>query len=104
MANNGQEPLDIMPKAPDSFVINNWMMPKMDGLELCRHIHASDFGRYIILLTARDAKNDLNHGMEVGADDFVVKPVDQGELNVRIRAVERVVALRRRGGQGPERG
>lgn len=106
MANNGQEPLDILQKAPNSFVINNWMRPKMDGLELYRHIRASDFGRYIyiILLTARDAKNDLIHGMEAGADDFVVKPVNHGELKVLIRAGERVVALGRRGGQGPKRG
>ena len=96
-ANNGQEALDILKKAHISFVISDWMMPKMDGLELCRHIRSSDFGRYIyiILLTARDAKNDLIHGMESGADDFVVKPFNRGELKVRIRAGERMVALKR---------
>jgi|TARA_B100000809_G_C14818379_1_gene416500 sigma-B regulation protein RsbU (phosphoserine phosphatase) len=96
-ANNGQEALDILKKAPISFVISDWMMPKMDGLELCRHIRSSDFGRYIyiILLTARDAKNDLIHGMESGADDFVVKPFNRGELKVRIRAGERMVVLKR---------
>jgi len=96
-ANNGQEALDILIKAPISFVISDWMMPKMDGRELCRHIRSSDFGRYIyiILLTASDAKNDLIHDMEDGADDFVVKPFKRGELKVRFRAGERVLALKR---------
>lgn len=96
-ADHGGQALEILKKDPISFVISDWMMPEMDGLELCRHIRNSDFGRYIyiILLTARDAKNDLIHGMEAGADDFVVKPFNRGELKVRIRAGERILALER---------
>ena len=94
-ANNGREALSILEREPISFVISDWMMPEMDGLELCQHIRSTEFGRYIyvILLTARDAKNDLIHGMEAGADDFVVKPWNKGELNVRIRAGERILML-----------
>ncbi|MBM3262102.1 MAG: SpoIIE family protein phosphatase [candidate division Zixibacteria bacterium] len=94
-ANNGQEALAILEQTPIRFVISDWMMPEMDGLELCHRIRNSDLGRYIylILLTARDAKNDLIHGMEAGADDFVVNPFNRGELKVRIRAGERILAL-----------
>ncbi len=70
-------------------------MPETDGLELCRRIRALD-GRdytYIILLTARSQKGDLIEGMRAGADDFIAKPFDAEELEVRIRAGERVVKL-----------
>ena len=68
-AENGEEALAILEKESVDLILLDVMMPKMDGLELCRHIRASDFGRYIyiILLTARDAKNDLIHGLEAGA-------------------------------------
>ena len=94
-ADNGQEALAILEREQISFVISDWMMPEMDGPELCRRIRNTDFGRYvyIILLTARDAKNDLIHGMEAGADDFVTKPFNKGELNMRIRAGERILML-----------
>lgn len=96
-ANHGQEALAVLEREQISFVISDWMMPEMDGLELCKRIRGTDFGRYIylILLTAKDAKNDLVHGMDSGADDFVVKPFNRGELKARIRAGERILALER---------
>ncbi|MBT5874499.1 MAG: SpoIIE family protein phosphatase [Candidatus Latescibacteria bacterium] len=92
---NGQEALSALENDSISLVISDWMMPEMDGPELCRRIRAANLGRYvyIILLTARDAKNDLIHGMEAGADDFVTKPFNKGELNMRIRAGERILML-----------
>lgn len=94
-AEDGAEAWRILQEEPISFVISDWMMPEMDGLELCRKVRSSDFGRYIyiILLTAKNDKKELVAGMEAGADDFVVKPFNKGELNVRIRAGERILKL-----------
>ncbi|MFQ5708924.1 MAG: PP2C family protein-serine/threonine phosphatase [bacterium] len=85
----------ILQNDPVSFVISDWMMPNMDGLELCNKIRAANFSRYvyIMLLTAKDAKDELIEGMQAGADDFLVKPFNKGELNVRIRAGERILKL-----------
>ena len=94
-ASDGVEAWHILHKGSISFVISDWMMPKMDGIELCKRIRSANFDRYIyvILLTAREDKHDLVKGMESGADDFVVKPFNKGELNVRIRAGERILKL-----------
>lgn len=94
-AENGERALEILRQEPVSFVISDWMMPEMDGVELCRRIRNSNFDRYIyvILLTAKNEKAELVTGMESGADDFVVKPFNHNELKVRIRAGERVLKL-----------
>ncbi len=94
-AANGVEAWETLQKERISFVISDWMMPKMDGPELCKRIRGADFSRYIyvILLTAKEDKHDLIKGMESGADDFVVKPFNKSELNVRIRAGERILKL-----------
>ena len=69
-------------------VISDWMMPGLDGLELVRRIrhHRQNGYVYTILLTARSQKEDIVEGMEAGADDFVTKPFDAGELHARLRA------------------
>lgn len=76
-------------------VLSDWEMPEMDGVELIRHIRARAAGAYvyIILLTARARKQDVIAGMEAGANDFVTKPFDRGELRVRLRAGERIIEL-----------
>ena len=78
-----------------SLIISDWEMPNMTGIELCKKIRNSDLGRYvyIILLTAKNEKNELIEGMEAGADDFITKPFNNQELNVRIRAGERIIRL-----------
>ncbi len=94
-ASDGVEAWEILQKDHVNFVISDWMMPKMDGLELCERIRDANLSRYIyvILLTGKDEKNDLIKGLGAGADDFVVKPFNKGELNVRIRAGERILKL-----------
>ncbi len=94
-AANGKEAWDILLKESISLVISDWMMPVMDGLELCRKIRAGRFPGYIffILVTSRDSNCDLIAGMDAGADDFVVKPFNNDELNARIRAGERILKL-----------
>ncbi|MEW4452423.1 response regulator [Bremerella sp. JC817] len=92
---NGAEAWEAFEKEPFRLVLTDWVMPEVDGLELIRRIRAAQapFYVYIILLTAKSEKEDLVVGMEVGADDFLVKPVDHNELRVRLREGERIVRL-----------
>lgn len=80
--------------APD-LVITDWMMPTVDGLELCRLIRAHErlSYTYVIMLTALGGKESYLEGMNAGADDFVTKPVDSEGLKARLRVAERVLNL-----------
>jgi len=77
--------------------ILDWMMPGMDGVEVCRRIQQVDSSSttYVILLTARRSPGDIVAGLEAGADDYVMKPFDQQELIARIKVGLRVVELQR---------
>ncbi len=76
-------------------VISDWMMPEIDGLELCRKIRSLDRRdyTYVILLTAKTDKSSYLEGMEAGADDYLTKPFDVDELKVRLRVAERILTL-----------
>ncbi|MBW2567373.1 MAG: diguanylate cyclase, partial [Deltaproteobacteria bacterium] len=78
--------------------ILDWMMPGIDGVELCRRVRerTNQLYTYIILLTAKDRKEDVVKAMDAGADDYVVKPPDPSELQARIRAGCRVIELEQR--------
>lgn len=80
---------------PFSLVLTDWIMPNADGLELIRRIRAVETTHhvYIVLLTAKSEKADLVHAMEVGADDFLVKPCDDDELRVRLNQGMRILHL-----------
>ncbi len=97
LASNGAEAWHILEENDQiQFVISDWNMPLMNGIEFCRKIREDNyFDRYIyvILLTARRDQLDLVEGMEAGADDFMGKPFNKEELRVRIRAGERVIQL-----------
>lgn len=97
VVHDGSQAWELLQSESISFVISDWMMPQLNGLELCRRIRQANFARYVyvILLTAKDSKNDLIEGMEAGADDFVIKPFNKGELKSRIRAGERILQLER---------
>jgi phosphoserine phosphatase RsbU/P len=75
--------------------ILDWMMPELDGVELCRRVHtlARPQPTYVILLTAKDQKEDIVAGLDAGANDYLVKPFDRRELQSRVRVGERVVSL-----------
>ncbi len=94
---DGMEAWRLFQEEDFPLVLSDWVMPQMDGLELIRHIRACPNGAftYIILLTARTQKQDVIEGLEAGANDFVTKPFDRGELRVRVRAGERIVELER---------
>jgi diguanylate cyclase (GGDEF)-like protein len=75
--------------------ILDWMMPGMDGVEVCRRVRAADREPYIyiLLLTARTDSQDLVEGMDAGADDYLTKPFNAHELRVRLRAGRRILDL-----------
>lgn len=81
--------------APPGLAVLDWMMPGMDGLEICRRVRHElpDPYVYILLLTSQQRDEDLVTGMEAGADDYIIKPFKQNELNVRLRAGRRIVEL-----------
>jgi two-component system cell cycle response regulator len=95
LAQDGLEAMNILLSNRISIVISDWIMPEMDGYELCRAVRRHDFGSYvyIILLTAKDSKDDIIEGLEAGADDYLTKPVDDLELIARLTTAERVIRL-----------
>jgi len=88
VAKDGEEGLAKAKELRPSLIICDWMMPIIDGLEVCRQIKSSpDLANiYLILLTARDQEGDLVRGLEMGADDFLAKPPRINELRARVRA------------------
>lgn len=94
---NGRQALAAFEKRFYPFLLTDWVMPEMDGLELCRAIRGKrDQGYvYVILLTHKEAKDDIIVGLEAGADDYLTKPVYFVELTARINNGMRVLELER---------
>lgn len=82
---NGQKALELFDDKFFPIVLTDWMMPEMDGLELCRAIRKNTYPGYvfIILLTAKDSKDDIIRGLGAGADDYLTKPFSHAELVAR---------------------
>src|SRR5579871_68680 len=89
MAADGEEALDALVSAPPDAIILDVMMPRLDGLEVCRRLRAAGDRTPILMLTARDAIDDRVKGLDVGADDYLVKPFALRELQARLRALLR---------------
>jgi len=81
-----------------TLAILDWMMPEMDGPEVCRRVRAErpDGNMYLLLVTAREGRGDLIAGLDAGADDYVVKPFDPEELRARVSVGMRVLALQQK--------
>ncbi len=95
-AENGKEALELYRTQRFHIVITDWLMPEMNGLELCKEIRSDSGGygyTYIIMLTAQDSKNDIIAGLDAGADEYLVKPVHKPELQARIRTALRIIEL-----------
>ena len=97
-AADGIEAWDALCREDLRFVIADWEMPRMDGLELVQRIRNKRDSEsapyvYVILLTSRTQKSDVIRGIDSGADDYITKPFDRGELMVRIRAGQRILQL-----------
>src|SRR6202011_3273176 len=97
VATNGEEAWRLFKTVDVDAVISDRMMPGMDGVELCRRIPASerDTYTYFIFLTAFDKKADVLSGMEAGADDYLLKPLDIDDLKMRLLVASRVTSLHR---------
>jgi DNA-binding response OmpR family regulator len=81
-----------------SLAVVDWMMPGMDGVELCRRIRGTPAHAhmYVLLLTGRDSRADVVAGLEAGADDYLVKPFDVEELRARVHTGLRILSLQKR--------
>ena len=86
---NGEEVMTYLLGAEYDCLLMDVMMPRMDGYEVVRRVRDGGNGVPIILLTARDGVQDRVHGLDIGADDYLVKPFDMDELLARIRAATR---------------
>lgn len=91
-ADSGQETIRQVKTLSPDLILLDVMMPGMDGFETCQHLKSDDRWKHIpiILVTALDSKTDLARGFEVGADDFVSKPVNSLELQARVRSMLRL--------------
>ncbi len=96
-AKSGRDALEICKATRVDLVISDWMMPEMDGLTFCREFRALEWENYgyFILLTSKDGKNEIAKGLDVGADDFLTKPVHSSELRARLQAGERVLGMQK---------
>lgn len=97
-AEDGLAALSILRERPIRLVITDWMMPGLTGPELCARIRTDerDDGNpraYVLLLTAKQDRQDVALGLRAGADDFLTKPVDETELIARLMAGERIVTM-----------
>lgn len=95
--NNGQEALKALETYDPKVILADWTMPIMDGLELCDQIKNNEKYKtiYFIILTARTSLRDRVTGLDVGADDFLMKPIENQELVARIKSGIRIFNLQR---------
>jgi sigma-B regulation protein RsbU (phosphoserine phosphatase) len=92
---NGIKALESIQKDVPDMLITDWMMPDLDGVELCHRVRALNLSSYvyIIFLTALTQKENIIRGLDAGADDYITKPFERAELLARVRAGERVIQL-----------
>ncbi len=95
---DGQEALEAIELECPDFLVTDWEMPCIDGLELCRRVREMALPHYIciVFLTIKTGVDEMIAGLESGADDFLAKPITEGELLARMRSSSRVLELERR--------
>ena len=93
-AEDGFEAMELLraQKQPVLAVLD-WMMPGIEGVEICRRIREINKSVYIILLTARSSKERIVEALDAGADDYLAKPFDKGELRARLNVGRRLLTL-----------
>ncbi len=92
---NGEDALEVLKTFSPKVILADWTMPVLDGLALCNILKSDEKykGIYFIILTARSSLKDRIMGLDIGADDFLVKPVENQELLARIRSGVRIYNL-----------
>ena len=94
VAQDGDEAMMSLRKEQGpALAILDWMMPGMDGLQLCRRIRESQKMVYVIMLTSRGSKDNIVEGLHGGADDYLIKPFDKNELLARMQVGFRILDL-----------
>lgn len=88
-AKDGEEAIDWLDREPIDLLITDVMMPRLDGRELTGQLRDAGYTLPVLMLTVLDAMNDKKRGFHAGADDYVVKPIDLEELELRIEALLR---------------
>ncbi len=96
-AEDAEQALESCTNRLPDLILSDWMMPGMNGLELCRELRAMATQQYVyfILLTSKSEKDDIAEGLDAGADDFLTKPVNPHELRARIKAGDRILEMQR---------
>lgn len=94
---NGREAFELFKSRFFPIILTDWMMPEMNGPDLCRAIreHDSEGYVFIVLLTSKDSQDDIILGLKAGADDYLVKPVNHAELLARLNTGQRILNLER---------
>ena len=94
---NGRAAWDTLQTQHYPLVILDWMMPEMDGLAVCRKIRSTPGASYtcIIMLTAKQAREDRLEALNSGVDVFLTKPLDSEDMLARLQVAERILALER---------
>ena len=95
VATDGVAAWEAIQDDPALILLSDWVMPRMDGLELCRKIRdrGGDGYTYVILLTSKDRREERLEGLHAGADDFLTKPIDADELAVRLGIAGRILSV-----------
>jgi diguanylate cyclase (GGDEF)-like protein len=95
VATDGLEAWQLLEREDIRLVISDWMMPRMDGIELCRRIRGQNrrVYTYVIVLTAKRQRKDRVEALHAGADDLLAKPFDQGELIARTQVAQRILTM-----------
>jgi len=92
---NGKEAWEVIQKENVQIAILDWIMPKVDGVELCEKIRKTDWDKYIyiIMLTIKNQQTDIRKGFAAGVDDYITKPFDTHELKARLQTGTRIICL-----------
>lgn len=92
---SGQEAWEIIRENPPNIAILDWVMPELDGIDICRMIRARKMARYVyvIILTVKSRPEDIVEGLGAGADDYIIKPFDMGEMKSRVKIGKRIIEL-----------
>jgi two-component system chemotaxis response regulator CheY len=95
VASDGLEAWELIQREEIRLVISDWMMPRMDGLDLCRRIRErpDPVYTYVVVVTAKRQRQDRIEALQAGADDLLSKPFDQGELMARAQVAQRILTM-----------